>query len=93
MKYLIDGIQGHQSIKTRLGSLLEEGFLPQNLLFVGPCGIGKSQMALAFAQVILCEKPSSYSKLYPCGTCGPCLRASQKQSESLCYIQSEKKYH
>ena len=90
MQYLIDNIQGHQLIKTRLGSLLERNLLPQNLLFLGPSGIGKSQMALAFAQVILCKKPSSYSKLYPCGNCGPCLRASQKQSESLCYIQPEK---
>ena len=86
----IDSIYGHLSIKVHLGNLLERDILPQNLLFVGPCGIGKSQMALALAQVILCENPSSYSKLYPCGTCGPCLRVSQKHSESLCYIRPEK---
>ncbi len=90
MKYLIDSIQGHQSIKTRLGDLLERNLLPQNLLFIGPCGIGKSQIALALAQIILCEKPSSYSNFHACGSCGPCLRTSQKQSESLCYIQPEK---
>ena len=90
MKYFIDNIQGHPSIKVHLGNLLERDVLPQNLLFVGPCGIGKSQMALALAQVILCENPFSYSKLHPCGTCGPCLRVSQKHSESLCYIRPEK---
>ena len=90
MEYLIDNIYGHQSIKSRLGDLLERKLLPQNLLFVGPSGIGKSQMGLALAQVILCEKPLSYSQLRSCGNCGPCLRTLQKQSESLCYIQPEK---
>ena len=73
-----------------MGDLLKKGLLPQNLLFVGPCGVGKSKMALVLAQVILCEKPPSYSYLHSCGDCGPCFRVSKKQSESLCYIQPEK---
>lgn len=86
MTALIEDLQGHQSIKTRLEKLAAQDILPQNLLFLGPSGVGKAKMALALAQIIACETSSSSA----CGHCGPCLRTAKKQSESLCYIQPEK---
>ena len=58
--------------------------LPQNLLFLGPSGVGKWKMAYAVAQKLLCETSNG------CGICGPCLRVAHQQSESLCSIQPEK---
>ena len=86
MTILIDHLQGHQSVKAKLKKLATENLLPQNLLFLGPSGVGKSKMALALAQALVCET----SALLPCGICGPCLRIALKQSEGLCYIQPEK---
>ncbi len=88
MTCLIQNIQGHQAMKTKLAKLLEQDCLPYNLLFLGPSGIGKSGMALALTQCMLCEKPISF--LQACGQCGPCLRIASQQSESLCYIAPEK---
>lgn len=84
MARLIDHVQGHQHIKSYLSNLLDKNSLPQNLLFLGPSGVGKFKMALAIAQKMVCE---SYG---PCGKCGPCFRIQRKQSESLCCLEPDK---
>ncbi len=39
-------------------------------LFVGPSGVGRRTLALAFAQFLNCERPDGDA----CGECGPCRR-------------------
>ena len=51
------------------------------MLFSGPSGIGKRQIAWALAQTLLCAKPNS-----PCGECSCCRTVLAKQNESVLAI-------
>ena len=48
----------------------EEGNLPHALLFNGPAGLGKQQLAVGLAQSILCENPGDDGNA--CGHCRSC---------------------
>jgi len=60
-----------------LGALLADGRVPHALLIQGPAGVGKTTMAWAFAQALVCETrtltPESPRPLsLACGVCRPC---------------------
>lgn len=57
---------------------------PHALLFVGPSAIGKRKLALAMAQMLICEQSET-----ACGICGPCLRVAKQQSENLTVIEPD----
>ena len=63
-----DDILGHEQNKEFLARLLQPGNRPHALLFYGPEGIGKKQLALRFAKTFLCQKPDEH----PCGRCESC---------------------
>lgn len=48
----------------------EEGRLPHALLFTGPAGLGKQQLAIGLARSILCENPGDGGAA--CGHCRSC---------------------
>ena len=50
-----DDILGHEQNKEFLARLLQPGNRPHALLFYGPEGIGKKQLALRFAKTFLCQ--------------------------------------
>jgi DNA polymerase-3 subunit delta' len=60
---------GNERVKALLTRAVRENRVRQGLLFAGPRGVGKYQFALALAQVLNCENPSSGDA---CGTCIPC---------------------
>ena len=75
-------IKGQDPIQFQLIQALKKNRLPHALLFSGPSGVGKRQMAWALAQSLLCEGPDS-----PCGSCSHCLSVSKRQSENvLCVV-------
>jgi DNA polymerase-3 subunit delta' len=87
---LINHILGHSEILERLISSLRSGRLPHTFLFAGPPGVGRKASALAFAQILLCEKSPDV-----CGFCGSCLRVTQvatqgTRTESLLIVAPEK---
>ena len=51
-----DDILGHEQNKEFLARLLQPGNRPHALLFYGPEGIGKKQLALRFAKTFLCDE-------------------------------------
>ena len=59
-------ISGHQAIRQRLRSRLQEGRIHGSLLFTGPDGIGKRRVALEMAQREICFRRSA------CGQCEGC---------------------
>jgi DNA polymerase-3 subunit delta' len=63
-------IRGHTFVWTALTTLSREGRLPHALLFSGPEGIGKKQLARLFAQYLLCENPKSSQEA--CSSCHHC---------------------
>ena len=63
-----DDILGHEQNKEFLARLLQPGDRPHALLFYGPDGIGKKQLALRFARTFLCLSEAER----PCGRCESC---------------------
>jgi len=84
MARLIDTIEGHAGQWEQLLRQLREGTLAHSLAFTGPAGIGKSRVAWALAQALLCERAPEQR---PCGECGSCRRVEQKQSESVLTLE------
>lgn len=70
-------IVGHQQALTALRRALHVGRLPTGYLFVGPPHVGKTTLALAFAQAANCEQlinPNDPETLDACGECSSCRR-------------------
>ncbi len=62
---LISKVVGQSGAKETLARSLHSGRLAPVQLFVGPSGVGKGQMALALAQILLCERRGSKPPLPP----------------------------
>lgn len=84
MARLIEAIIGHDKAKLQWMNALKSKRLPHALLLVGPSGIGRLGLALAWSQILLCDHGTG------CGLCGSCLRVENKQSESLLIITPDK---
>lgn len=84
MARLIESVVGHGALIESLFQLKAQKRWPHAFLFVGPTAIGKKKIALAFAQILVCEKAET-----ACGICGPCLRIAKQQSENLILIEPD----
>ena len=60
------GLKGHRQLIDLLSGAAARGAVPQSLLFSGPDGVGKRQVALALASTLNCATPPA------CGECGAC---------------------
>ncbi len=84
MARLIETVIGHEENIQKLTSLKMQDRWPHAFLFVGPHSIGKKKLALAFAQMLICQKSDT-----ACGICGPCLRVEKEQSENLILVEPD----
>ena len=80
---ILEQIKGHDQIKAQLRQALVTERLPHALLFSGPSGVGKREMAWALVQSLLCEQKE------PCGKCYNCLSLSKKQNENVLSVIHE----
>jgi DNA polymerase-3 subunit delta' len=64
---------GHEWALSLLEHAISSGHLHHAYLFSGPSQVGKTTVALAFAQALLCETGAGY----PCGECRACQRIAQ----------------
>ena len=62
-------IIGQEEVKQHLVQLLQKNTLPHAIMFCGPRGSGKLSLALAFAQMLLCQ---CHTNDGACGTCPDC---------------------
>jgi len=79
-------IIGNEQIKKILKLSLSKNRLPNSLLFAGPPGVGKFQMALAVAQALNCSEMADDA----CGDCDSCLRIIRNQHPNVKVVQREK---
>jgi DNA polymerase-3 subunit delta' len=56
----------------RLREIVAGGQIGQCYLLSGPRGVGKSALARAFAQALMCEQPDADEPAMPCGVCRSC---------------------
>ena len=84
MKLLDAAIKGHDAVQKQLFSAFVKKRLPHALLFSGPSGVGKKQMAWALAQTLLCQKS------FPaCGQCPSCRQIQKRVNPSVLLIFPE----
>ena len=67
-------IIGHRKTKALLLQLAQNERVPHALLFLGHSGSGNLALAVAFAQMLQCERPSPEGA---CGECSACRKAAQ----------------
>ena len=99
-----ESIKGHDWIQNQIYQALKSKRLPHALLFSGPSGVGKRQMAWTLAQSLLCAQTSfgadsdnfelmldtQIKESYkPCGQCFSCSNVLKRESENVLCITYE----
>ena len=73
-------IIGQEGVKAQLRASVREGRVPHAQLFAGPSGVGKLQLALAYAQYLNCPNRNEEDS---CGVCPTCLQYKKLQHPDL----------
>ncbi|MCR5532527.1 MAG: DNA polymerase III subunit delta' [Paludibacteraceae bacterium] len=76
-------IIGQEATKQQLRQAVREGRIPHAQLFAGISGIGKLQLALAYAQYLNCPHSTDEDS---CGTCPTCLQFERLQHPDLHFV-------
>ena len=76
-------IIGQEATKQQLRQAVREGRIPHAQLFTGVSGIGKLQLALAYAQYLNCPHRTEEDS---CGTCPTCLQFQHLQHPDLHFV-------
>ena len=71
-------IIGQDEVKQRLRLSVQEGRIAHAQLLSGVSGVGKLQLALAYAQYVNCPNRTEDDS---CGVCPTCLQMQQMQRE------------
>ncbi len=80
---LFRDIIGQEATKRQLRQAVREGRIPHAQLFTGISGIGKLQLALAYAQYLNCPHRTEEDS---CGTCPTCLQYQHLQHPDLHFV-------
>ncbi len=85
-------IVGHRRLKRLLTRAVQSGALPPSLIFAGPDGVGKRQMALALAQALNCLDPvidGDGGQRDACGACPSCGKIARGLHPDVRLVQPE----
>lgn len=80
---LFKDIIGQEATKEQLRRSVREGRIPHAQLFTGISGIGKLQLALAYAQYLNCPNRTDTDS---CGVCPTCLQWEKLQHPDLHFV-------
>lgn len=76
-------IIGQENCKQILRKSVLEGRIPHARLLTGPSGVGKLQLAIAYAQYLACPHRTEEDS---CGTCPSCLQFAKLQHPDLHFV-------
>lgn len=77
---LFSQIVGQESVKNHLRKIAGDGKIPHAMLFTGQVGVGKLQLAVAFAQYLACKNHTADDS---CGKCASCMQWGRLQHPDL----------
>jgi DNA polymerase-3 subunit delta' len=80
---------GHERPKAMLRAAIQQDCVAQAYLFHGERGIGKSTMALRFAQALNCETATSAEMAEACGLCRSCVQIEARTHPDCLFIESD----
>lgn len=80
---LFRDIIGQREIKEILISMANQNRVAHAQLFVGPEGVGKLPMAIAFSQFVNCINPSEHDS---CGVCESCIKYNKLAHPDLHFV-------
>lgn len=80
---LFSEIIGQEDVKLRLRRSVHEGRIAHAQLFFGAEGVGKLQLAIAYAQYIACLNRTEHDS---CGTCANCQKYAKLQHPDLHFV-------
>ena len=81
-----DDILGNSRAKRILKKALQRGRVPNSLLFTGPEGVGKRDMALVLAKAMNCLQEKDDS----CEVCASCKAVNNRNFPDVMVISPEK---
>lgn len=82
-------VVGHAAAVRLLQHGLTGGHLAHAYLLLGPPNIGKTSLALAFAQALLCEDATARAEGRACGVCPGCRKARERSHPDLRVIEPD----
>ncbi|MFN8483000.1 MAG: DNA polymerase III subunit delta' [Anaerolineae bacterium] len=82
-------VVGHALAVRQLQRSLTVGSPAHAYLFVGPPNVGKTTLALAFAQALLCGDRDARAAGAPCGVCASCRRVAALTHPNLRVIEPD----
>ena len=85
IKMAFQDISGNLRVKRILQKALQKGRMPNSLLFSGPEGVGKRDMALVLAKALNCEQREDDA----CEVCSPCQAISGSRFPDVMSIEAE----
>ncbi len=80
---LFSQVPGHEAIKQKLLKTVHDNRVSHAQLFLGPEGVGKLALAIAYSQYINCERHTDTDS---CGVCPSCIQYSQFVHPDLHFI-------
>lgn len=80
---------GHAAAVRLVQHGLTGGHLAHAYLLLGPPNIGKTTLALAFAQALLCEDETARAEGRACGVCAGCRKARDRSHPDLRVIEPD----
>lgn len=81
-------VVGHEQAQALLGRAVASELVAHAYLFVGPDGIGKTTLALAFAALLECQRPDVAAG-EPCGVCSSCRRIAHGNHPDVTLVEAE----
>jgi DNA polymerase-3 subunit delta' len=81
-------VVGHEWALDLLAQAIRSDRPSHAYLFLGPANVGKTTVARAFAQALVCDRGAGA----PCGECRPCQRVGQGRYPDVQFIAAEKNW-
>lgn len=83
---LYDKILGHENIISQLKSAVKNDKVSNAYIFNGEDGCGKTMLARAFSEALLCENQTGEG----CGKCHMCLETASDNNPDIIWVKHEK---